>query len=170
MGEEQGVDVAEVGRRNRMKTIFYERTFSPDFSEHLSIWHDTVEMGFTAGAHPDDIWGVLRLSTAESEKAAALYKNNPEKQVLGNEAVIRIRWYSEAHFWISEATKLPDNFVLEKIPSKGCLRSCISQEEKQADFALAFAVRQSGSESIWERVILWMIFGNSLNLFDGENK
>lgn len=132
-----------------MKTVFYERTFSPDFSEHLSIWRDTVEMGFTAGAHPDDIWGVLRLSTAEGEKAAALYKDNPERQVLGNEAVIRIRWYSEPHFWISEATEIPENVCLETFPVDGQLRACIFRDDKQADFALAFAVRQNGSESIW---------------------
>lgn len=137
-----------------MKTVFYERTFSPDFCEHLSIWHDTVEMGFAAGAHPDDVWGVLRLSTADGEKAAALYKNNPEKQVLGNEAIIRIRWYSEAHFWISEAKKVPDDFmlpagfVLEKRPL-GRLRSCITCHDMEADFALAFAVKQDAVESIW---------------------
>ena len=132
-----------------MKTVFYERTFSPNFSEHLSLWRDTVEMVFAAGAHPDDVWGVLRLSTSDGEKAAAFYKNNPEKQVLGNEAVIRIRWYSEAHFWISEATELPENVCLEMSPVDGHLRASIERDDKQADFALAFAVRQNGSESIW---------------------
>lgn len=148
-----------------MKTVFYERTFSPDFSEHLSLWRDTVEMGFAAGAHPDDVWGVLRLSTADGEKAVALYKNNPEKQVLGNEAIIRIRWYSETHFWISEATKLPDDFALERIPS-GYLRSCITKDEKWADFALAFAVRQNGSESIWA---VWGFLEDGDTLDDIQN-
>lgn len=131
-----------------MKTIFYERAFSSDVSEHLSLWRDTVEMGFTAGSLPEDIWGILRLSTPDSEKAAVLYKNRPENQSLGNEAVMRIHWYSEPHFWISEVTKLPENFILTEIPH-GHLRSCITREGKQADFALAFAVRQNGSESIW---------------------
>ena len=149
-----------------MKTMFYERTFPPDFIGDRSLWQDTVDMGFNISTHPDNIWGVLRLSTADGEKAKVLYKGRPENKSLGNEAVMRIRWYSESHFWISEATELPENVCLEIPPVDGHLRASIERDDKQADFALAFAVRQNGSESIWA---VWGFLEDGDTLDDIQN-
>ncbi len=129
-----------------MKTLVLERDFDPKGG---GVWNLLEDAARNVKTPKENIWGVLRLSITgdKEDRVCPVPVSHADKDSLGNQAVIRLRWYSEKHFWITKAVKILDNVPLKE-PDDERLSSCFPWEGRKADFALAFAV-VGGFETIW---------------------